>query len=101
MGAWGPARAKLLEELRALIVNGTPGLDRNLSEGASLIASGLLESTTLVSVALWVENRVGREMDLGAFDLVTEWDSLRAIVDFVERHAAGPAAAAPRDRQGR
>jgi hypothetical protein len=27
-------------------------------------------------------------MDLGAFDLVSEWDSLDAIVDFVERHAA-------------
>ena len=79
-------------------MTGTPGLDRNLSEGASLIASGLLESTTLVTVALWVEERIGRAMDLGAFDLVAEWDSMHAIVDFVERHAAGPGTAAPRDR---
>ncbi len=50
----------------------------------------MVESTTLVSVALWVEDRIGREMDLGAFDLVTEWDSMNAIVDFVERHASGP-----------
>jgi hypothetical protein len=55
-----------------------------------LITSGVVESTTLVSVALWVEDRIGREMDLGAFDLVTEWDSMNAIVDFVERHASGP-----------
>ena len=69
-------------------MSGTPGLNGNLSDSASLIASGLLESTTLVSVALWVEERIGREMDLGAFDLVSEWDSLDTIVDFVERHTA-------------
>jgi len=98
MGATGPSRAKLLKELRALIVSGTPGLDGNLSESALLIASGLLESTTLVSVALWVEDRIGQEMDLGAFDLVAEWDTMEAIVDFVERQAAGPGAPAPGDR---
>ena len=37
-------------------------------------------------------------MDLGAFDLVAEWDTMEAIVDFVERQAAGPGAPAPRDR---
>lgn len=88
MSSGRPSRGKLLKELRALIVSGTPGLNGTLPESASLIASGLLESTTLVSVALWVEKRIGREMDLGAFDLVSEWDSLDAIVDFVERHAA-------------
>ena len=98
MGATRPSRAKLLKELRALIVSGTPSLDGNLSESASLIASGLLESTTLVSVALWVEDRIGQEMDLGAFDLVAEWDTMEAIVDFVERQAARPGAPAPRDR---
>jgi acyl carrier protein len=98
MSMTGPSRTTLLKELRALIVSGTPGLDRNLSESESLIVSGLLESTTLVSVALWVEDRIGREMDLGAFDLVAEWDTMEAIVDFVERQAAGPGALAPRDR---
>jgi len=85
-----PDRGKLREDLRALIVNDTPGLDRRLSNGASLIASGLVESATLVNVALWVEKRVGRELDLAAFDLATEWDSIDAILDFVERHAARP-----------
>jgi acyl carrier protein len=95
MGPVGPSRAKLLKELRTLVLNDTPSLDRNFADSTSLIASGLLESTTLVSVALWVEERIGREMDLGAFDLIAEWDSLGAIVDFVERHGAG--AARPRD----
>jgi len=85
-----PDRGKLREDLRALIVNDTPGLDGRLSNGASLIASGLVESATLVNVALWVEKRVGRALDLAAFDLATEWDSIDAILDFVERHAARP-----------
>lgn len=59
-----------------------------MAENAPLITSGVVESATLVSVAMWVEDRIGREMDLGAFDLVTEWDSMGAIVDFVERHTA-------------
>ena len=98
MSAGRPSREKLLKDLRALIMSGTPGLNGNLTESASLIASGLLESTTLVSVALWVEERIGREMDLGAFDLVTEWDTLDAIADFVERHAVPRGA--PRENGG-
>lgn len=83
-----PDRAKLLSELRTLIVDGTPGLDDSFSDHAPLVTSGLLESTTLVSVALWIEDRIGREMNLGAFDLADEWNSMNAILDFVERHRA-------------
>ena len=83
-------RAALLKELRALILEGTPALDGILTDHAPLITSGLVESSTLVSVALWVEDHIGAEMQLGAFDLATEWDSMSAILDFVERHA-GPA----------
>lgn len=90
MKADRPNRAALLRELRALITTDTPGLSGTLAENAPLITSGVVESATLVSVAVWVEDRIGREMDLGAFDLVAEWDSLSAIVDFVERHASGP-----------
>jgi hypothetical protein len=83
-------RTKLRRELRTLIVNGTQELDRSLSDHTPLITSGLVESTTLASVALWVEDRLGREMDLVAFDLANEWDSINAILDFVERHADSP-----------
>ena len=96
-----PDRAALLRDLRGLITKSTPGLTGPLGESAPLISSGVLESTTLVSVALWVEDRIGKEVDLGAFDLATEWDSLGAIVDFVERHAASagrPAARSAPDR---
>ena len=92
-----PDRAALLQDLRGLITSRMPDLTGPLGENAPLISSGVLESATLLSVALWVEDRIGKEMDLGTFDLAREWDSLNAIVDFVERHVAGPAeGSAPR-----
>jgi acyl carrier protein len=77
-------------ELRSLIAESAPDLDGDLADDTPLISSGLVESTTLLSVALWVEQRVGAEIDLAAFDLATEWDSLAGIMDFVEQH--GPRA---------
>jgi hypothetical protein len=96
-----PDRTTLLHDLRALIVRSTPDFTGPLGEDAPLISSGVLESTTLVSVALWVEDKIGREMDLSAFDLATEWDSLGAIVDFVERHAPSTGRPAPRSARDR
>lgn len=74
-------------ELCSLIAESSPDLDGDLADDTPLISSGLVESTTLLNVALWVEARVGAELDLGAFDLATEWDSLAGIMDFVEQHA--------------
>jgi acyl carrier protein len=96
-----PDRAALLRDLRGLITRSTPSLTGILGDNALLISSGVLESATLVDVALWVEDHVGTEIDLGAFDLATEWDSLNAIVDFVERRtgrAARSAAEGASDR---
>jgi hypothetical protein len=84
-------RAALRRELRGLIAADLPALEGRLSDDAPLITSGLVESTTLVSVALWVEDHVAAEVELGALDLAAEWDSVNAILDFVARHA-GPAA---------
>ena len=93
-------RDALLHELRALVTTSTPDLMGPLGEDAPLISSGVLESTTLVSVALWVEDHIGREMDLGGFDLATEWDSLGAIVDFVERHGSSTGRPTPGGARG-
>jgi len=77
----------LRRELRTLLVEGSPTLDRRIADHTPLISSGLVEATTLVSVARWVEDHVAADVALGAVDLVAEWDSLNAILDFVERHA--------------
>jgi hypothetical protein len=83
-----PGRGDLRRELRALILEAAPDLPADVGDDAPLISSGLVESTTLVSLALWVEDRLGREIELGSFDLVVEWDSLNGVLDFVERHRA-------------
>src|SRR5262245_17286585 len=81
-------RGMLRDELRALIAESTLGVDSDLADDTPLISSGLVESTTLLSVAVWVEARVDPAVDLSSFDLATAWDSVSAILDFVERHAA-------------
>jgi hypothetical protein len=53
-----------------------------------LISSGLIESAVLLDVVMWVDDRVGQTLDLGAVDLAAEWDSMGAIVEFVERRLA-------------
>jgi acyl carrier protein len=81
-------RSALRRDLRALIVKSRPEVDGDLDDDTPLITSGLVESTTLLEVALWIEDHIGREIDLSAFNLATEWDSMRTILDFVDRHAA-------------
>lgn len=60
-------------------------------ENASLIRSGLLDSLALFQLSLWIEREAGRPYDLTAVDLSREWDSVSAIVGFVEALKARPA----------
>jgi hypothetical protein len=71
-------REALLAELRRLVLSGAPSIAADLPDNAPLITSGLLESAALLNVAL----------ELGDLDLAAEWDSMSAIVGFVERHRA-------------
>ena len=63
----------------------------DVDDNASLISSGLLDSTALFEVAPWVEEHVARELDLTTFDLVEEWDTIAKLLAFVERHRTGAA----------
>jgi acyl carrier protein len=81
-------REALLAELRRLVLSGAPSIAADLPDNAPLITSGLLESAALLNVALWVEDRLGVALELGDLDLAAEWDSMSAIVGFVERHRA-------------
>ena len=67
------------------------GLDTDVREpadDASLIKSGLLDSLGLFSLAMWVEDEVGRRIDVAAIDLSEEWDSILRIVAYIERARA-------------
>jgi acyl carrier protein len=82
------SREALLAELRRLIMADAPTIAADLPDNAPLISSGLLESAALLNVALWVEDRLGVALELAELDLTAEWDSMSAIVGFVERHRA-------------
>ena len=49
-----------------------------------------MESITLLNVALWVETKVGWEVEITSFDLAAEWDSVSDILTFVETHRVPP-----------
>jgi acyl carrier protein len=91
-------RAGLRRELHALIAECAPDLVGDLPDDSPLITSGVVESAALLSVALWVEDRLGGEIDITSFDLVAEWDSIDGILDFVERHAPATSGGAQRER---
>ena len=74
------------ELVQVIAASGAP-LPNDLADDTSLIRSGLLDSTALFDLALWVEERVAPGLDLTSFDLSEEWDTLARLQAFIERHA--------------
>jgi acyl carrier protein len=83
-------RDALRAELRKVILELAPAQEASLTDDAPLISSGFMESVTLLNVALWVEEQIQSSVDVTAFDLAAEWDSIRDILAFVEKHRAQP-----------
>jgi hypothetical protein len=77
------------EELRALLLECEVGSDEPLCDETPLVSSGLLDSLALFRVALWVEAQIGNPVDPSTFDLAREWDSIEAILEFIDRAATG------------
>jgi acyl carrier protein len=63
-------------------------LPPDFTDDSSLIRSGMLDSTGLMNLVLWVEERIGSELDLTSFDLPEEWETLGKLVAFIERKEA-------------
>lgn len=78
-----PTRAELLAALEQAGVD----LPADFDDQTPLISSGLLDSTALFELALWVEDHVAPGLDLAAFDLNEEWDTVAKLLAFIERHA--------------
>jgi acyl carrier protein len=81
----------LRNELVRMIEASGATLPADLDDDASLISSGLLDSTALFELALWVEERVAPGLDLTTFDLAEEWDTITKLLAFIEKHATGRA----------
>lgn len=80
----------LRDELLEFLVD--QGIDRDgaLDEATPLFEAELLDSLALFNLVLWVEEKTGAPLDPGAFDLVSEWASVRDIVAFVTARGRAP-----------
>jgi acyl carrier protein len=74
-------RDKLIAVLEASDVE----LDGKLKEETPLIKSGKLDSLGLFNLALFIESEIGRKVDVTAFDLATEWNTIDDILKFIAR----------------
>lgn len=61
-------------------------LNCDLREDTSLIKSGLFDSLALFNLSIWIEKEIGARVDLTAFDLSKEWDTIADILNFIEKH---------------
>ena len=78
--------AALRAELLRVIAQSGAAVPDDVQDDASLIRSGLLDSTALFELAVWIEERIAPGLDLTTFDLAEEWDTLRKLMLFVERY---------------
>jgi acyl carrier protein len=77
--------SSLHDELAVALGTWNASLSGQCRRDTSLVASGRLDSTALLQLVLWIEQKIGRPIDATAVDIPTEWDSIDAIVTYVER----------------
>lgn len=76
------------EELIAEIEDWRPALEGLVHRQTPLISSGNLDSLGLMRLLVWIENKVGRAVRVTEVDLIREWDTVDAVVVFIERERA-------------
>ena len=81
-----PEAIELRAELLRVIGQSGASVPDDVRDDASLIRSGLLDSTALFELAVWIEERIAPGLDLTTFDLAEEWDTLAKLMRFVERY---------------
>lgn len=75
----------LHDELIRAIGTWNSSLDGSVARDTPLLSSGRLDSTGLFQLLLWIEEKVGRPVDATVIDMAGEWDSVDAVVAWVER----------------
>jgi len=77
----------LREDLMAVIAIWGGNLDGPVEGDTPLLTSARLDSHHLFQLLLWIEERVGRQIDATAIDILVEWDTVDRIAAFVQREA--------------
>ena len=85
-----PSRHMLHDDLIASIAEWDQGLEGVVGRDTPLITSARLDSLQLLKLLLWIEEKAGREIDATVVDLAVEWNTVDAIVAFVERESGNP-----------
>jgi acyl carrier protein len=75
----------LRDRLLAVLEASDVVLDDEHEEETSLIKSGKLDSLGLFNLALFVESQIGSKVDVTAFDLAKEWNTVNDILKFIAR----------------
>jgi len=81
--------SSLQEELIAAIVEWKPMLAGEIDRTTPLITTAKLDSLGLVRLVIWIEERIGKPIDVTAVDLGRDWNDIESIARFVERQRAG------------
>ncbi len=61
----------------------------DLDASLPLITSELIDSVTLFELAMWVEEEIGRPLDLTQLALPDGWDTVDRIIAFIEQEQDG------------
>jgi acyl carrier protein len=84
------SRVSTQDRLAGYVLDQLRLLDREpeggLTAGTSLGECGLLESLSLLHLALWIEAEIGAPLDVMAIDIAKEWDTVADIARFIETH---------------
>lgn len=75
----------LHDELIRSIAEWNPALDGAVRRDTALLSSGKLDSLGLFQLLLWMEQKLGRPIDATAIDMAAEWDTVDAMVAWLER----------------
>jgi acyl carrier protein len=76
------------DELIAAIAEWDPLSAGLVRRDTPLITSDRLDSLNLVRLMLWIEEKVRSEIDITTIDIARQWDTVDAIVEFVEQARA-------------
>jgi acyl carrier protein len=75
----------LHDKLIAVLEASDVVLDGEQKEETPLIKSGKLDSLGLFNLALFVESQIGSKVDVTAFNLAKEWNTVNDILKFIAR----------------
>lgn len=83
------SRGALRQRLMGFLIDSGRVTQEDLDANSPLITSELIDSVTLFELAIWVEDQIGRPLDLTQLALPDGWDTVDRIIAFIEQKQDG------------